>query len=135
MGVTNAAAAAAAAAVQNAVRTPPALWQYPGKWTLHFFSLLIKRFFIASNFALCSLFFDLGWRPPELVRERRRHAPFSRSTCFFFNDFLSLPWRDFRHGRNTINTQGETNKRDKKVLAAFPESSLQLKPRSVPRIL
>ncbi|XP_055548947.1 protein winged eye isoform X3 [Wyeomyia smithii] len=29
MGVTNA-AAAAAAAVQNAVRTPPALWQYPG---------------------------------------------------------------------------------------------------------
>lgn len=37
MGVTNAAAAAAAAAVQNAVRTPPALWQYPGKWTLHFF--------------------------------------------------------------------------------------------------
>lgn len=29
MGVTNAAAAAAAAAVQNAVRTPPALWQYP----------------------------------------------------------------------------------------------------------
>lgn len=31
MGVTNAAAAAAAAAVQNAVRTPPALWQYPGK--------------------------------------------------------------------------------------------------------
>ncbi|XP_062559159.1 protein winged eye [Armigeres subalbatus] len=30
MGVTNAAAAAAAAAVQNAVRTPPALWQYPG---------------------------------------------------------------------------------------------------------
>ncbi|XP_055605343.1 protein winged eye-like isoform X3 [Uranotaenia lowii] len=32
MGVTNAAAAAAAAAVQNAVRTPPALWQYPAAY-------------------------------------------------------------------------------------------------------